>query len=402
MLVLQRKKGVQFNLKHTLDNPNAYSTSAGDNFGFSADIDSNHAIVGAPFEDDAGGSNSGKAYIFDVTTGNLVHTLDNPNAHSTSNEDRFGYSVAISGNYAIVGAVFENEVDNIDSGKAYIFDVTTGNLVHTLDNPNAYNTPLSDLFGVDVAIDGNKCVVGAHAEDDAGGNQSGKAYVFDVTTGNLLQTLDNPNAFGTSSEDQFAIRVAIKGDIVMCAARLEDDAGGTSSGKAYIFSANTGNLLHTLNNPNPAADAFFGNSVDISHNKCITGAHGYSDTVSNSGIAYIFDRSTGNLLHTLRNPDPRPDDYIGPVVAISGNYAAVGARLKDTDSGTDVGKVYIFDATSGALVQTIDNPSPYGLPDGDDFSFDLQMNGNYCIISSRFEDDAGGADSGKAYIYELS
>ena len=60
-------------------------------------------------EDDAGGDNSGKAYIFNVTTGALVHTLDNPNAYGTSSADYFGGSVAISGNYAIVGAIGEDD-----------------------------------------------------------------------------------------------------------------------------------------------------------------------------------------------------------------------------------------------------------------------------------------------------
>jgi outer membrane protein assembly factor BamB len=88
-------------------------------------ISGNYAIVGVPYEDDAGGFSSGKAYIFNVTTGTLLHTLDNPNAFSTSTNDYFGLTVAISGNYAIVGAHREDEAGGIDSGKAYIFDIET-------------------------------------------------------------------------------------------------------------------------------------------------------------------------------------------------------------------------------------------------------------------------------------
>jgi hypothetical protein len=57
--------------------------------------------------------------VFDTTK--LVHTLDNPNAYDTSADDRFGISVAISGNYAIVGAYFEDDSDGTSSGKAYMF-----------------------------------------------------------------------------------------------------------------------------------------------------------------------------------------------------------------------------------------------------------------------------------------
>ena len=53
-------------------------------------------------------------------------------------------------------------------------------LLHTLDNPNKYGTSESDYFGYSVAISGDKCIVGASAEDDAGGDYSGKAYIFAV------------------------------------------------------------------------------------------------------------------------------------------------------------------------------------------------------------------------------
>ena len=167
-------------LAYTLDNPNAYGTVVSDNFGRDAvGISGNYAIVGAVTEDDAGGTTSGKAYIFDVTTGTLLHTLDNPNAYDTSNSDNFGEAVAISGNYAIVGAYQEDDAGGANSGKAYIFNVTTGALVKTLDNPNAYGTSDSDFFArTSVAIDGNYAIVGAYLEDDAGGTASGKAYIF--------------------------------------------------------------------------------------------------------------------------------------------------------------------------------------------------------------------------------
>ena len=94
----------------------------------------------------------------------------------------FAWQLAISGNYAIVGARFEDDAGGSNSGKAYIFNVTSGALVHTLDNPNAYGTSASDYFGNSVAISGNHAIVSASSEDDAGGSNSGKAYIFNVTT----------------------------------------------------------------------------------------------------------------------------------------------------------------------------------------------------------------------------
>ena len=403
-----------FQLLHILDNPTAYGTSAFDYFGSSIAISGNYAIVGAYTEDDAGaggGGQSGKAYIFNVTTGALVHTLDNPNAYSTSADDRFGWSVSISGNYAIVGAYLEDDAGGTTSGKAYIFNVITGALLYTLDNPRlpAGNGTANNSFGYSVAISGNYAIAGSPEVSAPGYGSSGVAYIFDVTTGTLVHTLVNPNAYGTSLSDQFGRAVAISGNYAIVSAEYEDDASGTSSGKAYIYNVTTGVLVHTLNNPNPystSASDFFGVSVAISGNYAIVGAYWEDDAGGGrSGKAYIFNVTTRALLHTLNNPnayDTSLNDYFGNSVAISGNYAIVGAYLEDDSGGTGSGNAYIFNVTTGALVNTLDNPNAYSTSANDNFGWSVAISGNYANISARYEGDAGGTYSGKAYIYKLT
>jgi hypothetical protein len=101
--------------------------------------------------------------------------------------------VAISGNLAIVGTYYEDEPGVTDSGKAYIFSVATGQLLLTLNNPNAFSTGVNDWFGFGVAISNNYAIIGAQQEDEpAGQNNSGKAYIFsvkDVTNLDKLYTL---------------------------------------------------------------------------------------------------------------------------------------------------------------------------------------------------------------------
>jgi hypothetical protein len=336
-------------LLHTLDNPNAYNTSGSDAFGSSVSICDNYAIVSAQLEDDAGGISSGKAYILNPSTGALLYTLDNPNPYSTSANDRFGVSVSICDNYAIVGAYQEDKVGGSNSGKAYIFNPSTGALLHTLDNPSAYGTAAEDWFGIRVSICDNYAIVGAYTEDDAGGANSGKAYIFDPSTGNLLHTLDNPNAYNTSANDYFSYSLSICDNYAIVGARLEDDAGGSSSGKAYIFNPSTGALLYTLDNPNAYSTSGgdnFGYSVSICDNYAIVGAYEEDDAGgTDSGKAYIFDPSTGNLLYTLDNPNAyntSANDKFGSSVSISNSHAIVGAYLEDDAGGTSSGKAYIF------------------------------------------------------------
>ena len=277
-----------------MNNPNPYGTTANDYFGYSVSICNNYAIVGAYQEDVSGGSATGKAYIFNPSTGALLFTLNNPNAYGTTATDYFGYSVAICDNYAIVGAYQEDDAGGTDSGKAYIFNPSTGALLHTLDNPNTTGTSSGDNFGYNVSICSNYAIVGARYEDDENGTDSGKAYIFATSTGNLLHTLVNPNAFGTSNSDGF-YSVSISNNYAIVGAYMEDESGGTDSGKAYIFDPSTGDLLYTLDNPNgysTSSGDSFGVGVGISNNYAIVGAYGEDDAGGVfSGKAYIYNLS---------------------------------------------------------------------------------------------------------------
>ena len=332
-------------LSNVLDNPNA---SASDEFSRSVAISESYTIVGAPFEDDAGGTDSGKAYIYSALTGALLHTLDNPNA---SAGDRFGYSVAITESYAIVGAPQEDDAGGTDSGKAYIFDTSTGNLLHTLDNPNTYDTSAGDRFGYSVAITESYAIVGAYWESgpyDPAYNypfRSGIAYIYSTSTGNLLHTIDNPVPDFSATTDYFGYSVAISEAYAIVGAY---GVTPSFSGKAYIFDTSTGNLLHSLDNPNENTTAGdrFGHSVAISESYAIVSAPWEDDgSDTSSGKAYIFDTITGNLLRTLDNPnnyDQAFNDYFGWSVSISESHAIIGAYNEDDAGATDSGKAYIY------------------------------------------------------------
>ena len=357
---------------------------------------------------------TGNTNLQDITPRSRVKasfiTLDNPNAYGTSEFDFFGNAVAIDGNYAIVGVYNEDDAGGFDSGKAYIFDVATGVLVHTLDNPNAFGTSDRDYFGYSVAISGDRAIVGTQGEDDAGRTSSGRAYIFDVTTGLLLHTLNNPNDYFTSDGDRFGTSVAISGDRAIVSTPFEDDTGVFNSGRAYIFDVATGVLVHTLDNPNASgtrASDFFGTSADISGNYAIVGAQAEDA----GGKAYIFNVTDGSLVYTLDNPnayDTSAGDLFGYSVAISGNYAIVGAIGEGDAGGTESGKAYIYDISTfttssiSNATYVLDNPNAYGTSEEDNFGASVAIDGNYAIVGAREEDDVGGNDSGKAYFYDIS
>ena len=393
-------------LSHVLDNPNAYGTAASDQFGYSIAASGDYVVVGVPFEYDVGGTSSGKVYVFNVNTGALLYTLHNPNAYGTSAGDQFGVSVDVCGDYLVAGAHLEDEVGNTSSGKVYVFNIHTGALLHVLNNPNAYGTPSTDYFGFSVAASDNYVVVGAYLEDDAGGASSGKAYIFSIHTGALLHVLHNPNAYGTSSDDRFGLSVSAAGDYVVAGAHLEDNISYTNVGAVYVFRASTGALLHTLHNPNAYGtprDDYFGFSVAASDNYVVVGAYLEDDAGgTSSGKAYIFSIHTGALLHVLHNPNAygtTRDDYFGFSVAASGDYVVVGAYLEDEVSRSSSGKAYVFNAVTGVLLHTLNNPNTYGTAASDQFGRAVAISDGHVVVGVPFEDDVGGTSSGKVYIF---
>lgn len=261
-------------------------------------------------------------------------------------EDYFGSSVAVSPTTVVVGAPCD-DTGAQDAGSAHVFDAATGNLLRTLNNP----TPaLDDEFGSAVAVSATTIVVGA-PWDDTGAREAGSAYIYDAATGNLLRTLNNPTP---AEPDGFGYSVGVSGSTLVVGA-LYDSTGARGAGSAYIFDAATGSLLRTFNNPTPALYDNFGSSVAVSGSTVVVGAPGDDTGATDSGAAYIHDAGTGNLLWSLNHPTPAASDGFGSSVAVSGSMVLVGAPGDDTGA-TDAGSVYIFDAVTGNLLRTLNNP----------------------------------------------
>lgn len=199
-------------------------------------------------------SSEGRVQLYNPATGAFIRTISNPNA--TSN-DFFGDGLAITSTRLIVGAPREDQVGT-NSGTVYCFNLSNGNLVYSINNP-AVATPADDRYGWRIAANEDYMIVGAY--NASGG---GKAYIHDVSTGSLIHTLDNPNPYSTTSGDQFGYVVAMGDRYCAVSARLEDQSGFDNSGKVYLYSILNGNLIKTLNNPDPAANDNFGDRVAMS------------------------------------------------------------------------------------------------------------------------------------------
>ena len=147
--------------------------AANDEFGWFVDIDGDYAIVGAHHDDDSGNT-SGTAFIF-KRNGTTWTQQQKLTASDGAAGDKFGQSVSIDGDFAIVGALWNSEKATY-AGAAYIFvrsGTTWTQQAKLLASDGAYD----DRFGYSVAIDGDYAVVGSTLDDDKG-TSSGSAYIF--------------------------------------------------------------------------------------------------------------------------------------------------------------------------------------------------------------------------------
>ncbi len=365
--------------------------ASGDQFGWSVAIspDGIGAIVGAVRDDD-NGNDSGSAYLFDTTTGRQIAKLL-PDVGAMF--DLFGYSVAISGATAIVGAAWDDD-NGFSSGSAYLFDTTTGEQLFKLLSDDG---AVHDWFGYSVAIssDGIRTIVGAVLDDD-NGPESGSAYLFDTTTGEQIAKLlaDDGAEF-----DYFGWSVAISGTTAIVGARGDND-NGLNSGSAYLFDTTTGRPITKLLPNDGAAQDFFGYSVAISGATAIVGAYRDDENGEQSGSAYLFDTTTGRQIAKLLPNDGATEDRFGWSVAISGATAIVGAHLHD-DNGNDSGSAYLFDISDPA------NPTQIAKLLADDgaaddcFGVSVAISGATAIVGAAWDDD-NGFSSGSAYLFDAA
>ncbi len=297
-------------------------------FGSSVGISGDKVIVGARGSKNYGGA-SGTAYVFDVASGAELRMLS---SSRVGGNDYFGWAVDISNNIAIVSA--ERDSDKaLYSGAAYLFDVATGTELFKL---TASDAAIVDSFGFSVAINGTRAIVGAIGDRD-NGLDSGSAYLFDVTTGVELTKLVPSDG---AEYDWFGYSVGISGNTAIVGARRDDD-NGSDSGSAYLFDVTTGAQLAKLTPSDGVEGGDFGQSVAISGNMAIVGADGDDDNGIVSGSTYLFDVTTGMQLAKLVASDGAAIDLFGKSVSIAGNRALIGTRLDD-DNGFNSGSAYLF------------------------------------------------------------
>ena len=312
-----------------------------DQFGYAVGISGDFAVVGA-YADNSG---RGAAYVFHRDMGGTDNwgQVRKLIASDAVPDDKFGKAVAISGDKIIVGAL-QNDDQGIGSGSAYIFQRDKNGMDEWIEVRKLLPTAgsSSDAFGIAVAISGDYAVVGANGEDSRGA-EAGAAYVFERDAGGSDNWGQARKLLASDGDrkDKFGRAVAISGNTVVVGAFSDELGGMILVGSAYVFergfpSAGQWGQIKKLTPSDPAPVDQFGFAVAVSGNVILVGAFAADDGCPgdcDSGKAYLFERNAGGPenwgeLQPVVAGDPLKDEFFGYAVGLTAGAAIIGAHHK--------------------------------------------------------------------------
>jgi len=318
-------------------------------------------------------------------------------------DDNFGISLAIDGDYAIAGSYLHDIGSNTNQGAAYVYRREAGEWTQQA-KLTASDGSSFDQFGYSVAIHGDYCVVGSWLDNIASSTDQGSVYVYkrELDSWVFQQKLI---ASDGSQLARFGESVAIKDDIIVVGGEAGTDEFTITPGAVYVFerSANswTQSIKITASDGDPRDG--FGHAVAMAGSRMIVGAPGYepsSSTLVDLGAAYIYRRlgSTWSLEQIMADPDGEQSDFLGTAVDISSTYAIAGASGDDTDAEVNVGSAIIYMRSGSSWsfdskVMAIDGSAL------DQFGSAVSVDGSTAVISSSLHDVGTVSNQGAAYIF---
>jgi len=204
-----------------------------DGFGYSVALSDGTAAIGAVYDDHAGAEDAGSAYVFVYSNGAWMQQAKLI-ASDAAAGDYFGWSVVLDGGTAVIGAIWDDHAGGTDAGSAYAF-VRSGAAWAEQAKLAPSSAAAGDCFGFSVALDGDTALIGARDDDHAGGTNAGSASVY-ARSGDVWARQVTLIASDAAAEDRFGLSVALDVDTAIIGAAGHDHAGGTDAGSAYVFS----------------------------------------------------------------------------------------------------------------------------------------------------------------------
>jgi ketosteroid isomerase-like protein len=360
----------------------ATSSEALGYFGYAVDIEGNTAIVSSFNEDSADGllGNVGAVYVFTRNAQGEWNATDKLVAPDAGQADLLGKSIAISGEFIVVGAdAHKMNLQGNDpltaAGAAYVFR-RNNNQWSFMQKLIAPDRAEGDRFGKYIDISMDRIIVGADDKDEGFNFEAGAAYIYEYNPAlDRWEPAQKLLASDIQAFKQYGWDVAIDGDYAMVGASADLGPTGnfaSNAGAVYVYhrdAQGTWTETQKLHTNDFAQNDLFSRAIDLQGDRVVIGAESEDEdanggnTVFGAGSAYIFENDNGTWIQTgkLIGSERGVNDYFGISVALDYPNIAIGAWNADVMDGTelinDVGAVYVFSGGS-VISSTTKNDTP--------------------------------------------
>lgn len=298
------------------------------------------------------------AYLINTQTGQ-VGIIENPNP---GERDDFGYAVAVTPQGHLIIAARNIDAPYPDSGVVYVFDGETRELLHTITSPNV---AIDDHFGAVIASTSNGNIL-ISAPKDINELYRGAVYLYDVESGNLLHTYVNPDSIGSNDNFGRALVGGVNGEVLIgdSSRGMIDDVEAV-----YVYHGQEQyyQLKYTIENPGSGRETGFGDNFGkvlavMPDGDYVVGAGSASNmlgedfTDRGAGIVYVFDRESGEQLISISNPADYEHPF-GFTLATTANRNILIGSGRAAD-----GYTYLYDS-AGTLLHTFVSDFDYNFID---------------------------------------
>jgi FG-GAP repeat len=343
-----------------------------DNFGWSVALSGSTAILGAPDKS----SGLGAVYVFVRSCASWSQQQELGPAGGVSNQG-FGAAVALDGDTAIVGA----QAAESYRGAAYVFVRSAGVWTQQQALVAADGAP-GDQFGAAVAVGGDTAIVGASGNDGS----RGAAYVF-TRSGGMWSLQQKIHASGGAAGDQLGSTAALAGETVVLGAPGSDSQRG--AGYAFVRAGSAWSEQQKLTAGDGQDGDQLGTAIALDGDTALLGTY---EKAASKGAAYAFVRSGAawSQQQELAAADGVTGDRFGWAVALAGDSAVVGAPLRAESQGS----AYVFARSGGtwSLAQTL---AAADGATGDSFGYTAASSGTTAVVGALFS----AMNQGAAYVY---
>jgi FG-GAP repeat len=360
----------------------------------------------------------GAAYVFVKPPSGWANATDpvELTARDGADGDRFGSSVAISGDTIVVGARGHRVGANNTAGAAYVFEKPVFGWANATQDAEltASDGAPGDSFGNSVAISGDTVVVGPFQHQVGANLDQGEAYVFVKPAGGWLDSTQTAilKLYNGAANDALGQVVAISGDTVVVGAHGRQVEQHEFEGAAYLFTKPVGGWADevfpsVLTPTDGGTNDAFGDAVAISADTIVVGAPLHQIGLSSQGAAYVFEKTffgwgSSGQTSELSASDGATNDGLGISVAVSGATVLAGGYAHRVGPNQAQGATYVFTRPAAgwpsATTQTAELTASDGAA-GDVLGLDVAASGSSIFASAPLRSIGGQARRGAVYVF---